>query len=106
MRDAATAAGISERQAHRRVDEQDFRQRVCRLRAEMIDRAAARLANGASEAADCLRSLLSTEGPSVRLGAARALLEMAFRSRELLEYEERLQKLEELIHAQEQTATA
>ena len=28
LKDAATAAGISERQAHRRVDEPQFRQRV------------------------------------------------------------------------------
>ncbi len=104
VKDAAAKAGISERQGHRRVEEPRFRRQVSRLRAELIDRAAGRLADGASEAADCLRSLLSTEAPSVRLGAARALLEMAFRSRELLEYEERLRKVEEVIHAQEQIA--
>lgn len=101
VRDAATKAQISERQAYRRVQEPGFRRQVSKLRAELIDSAAGKLADGASEAAGCLRSLLLTEAPSVRLGAARALLEMAFRSRELLEYEERLQKVEELIHVQD-----
>jgi hypothetical protein len=59
--DAAGAAGISERTAARRWADNGFRCRVARLRGDMVQRSLGRMADGMSEAADMLRSLLAAE---------------------------------------------
>ena len=71
-----------------------FRRRVVELRADMVARSLGRLADGMADAADTLRALLRAEGESVRLGAARALLELGTKLRESVELEERLAALE------------
>jgi len=72
-----------------------FRRRVQELRAEMTSQALGRLVDSMVGAADTL-SYLSRKGKSemVRLGAARAILKMANKTREAVELEERLQALE------------
>ena len=95
VRDAARSAGIGERTATRRVADLDFRRRVAELRAEMVGRALGRMADGMTDAADTLRALLTAEGESVRLGAARSILELGNKLRESVELEQRLQALEE-----------
>jgi hypothetical protein len=94
VRDAARAAGIGERTAGRRLADPAFRRRVCELRAEMVQRALGKMADGMAEAADTLRQLLRAEGESVRLGAARSILELGNKLRESAELEERLAALE------------
>ena len=94
LRDAAASAGVSERTAARRQAEPDFRRRVSELRAELVKGSLGRLADGMSEAADVLRRLLSAEAESVRLGAARSLLDLGVKLRESVEIEERLAALE------------
>lgn len=64
------------------------------------------MADGTVEAADTLRTLLTVAAPSVRLAAAKALLELGCKYWETLDHEERLQRVEGLIHAQDQTATS
>jgi hypothetical protein len=71
-----------------------FRRRVAELRADMVQRSLGRMADGMSDAADKLRDLLAAESESVRLGAARALLELGVKLRESVELEERLANLE------------
>jgi hypothetical protein len=96
LRDAATVAGVSERTATRRWADAAFRRRVAELRAEMVARSVGRMADGMSDAADVLRQLLAPgTPPAVRLGAARALLELGTKLRESVELEERLQALEQ-----------
>lgn len=95
VRDAARSAGIGERTATRRVADPDFRRRVAELRAEMIGRALGQLADGMTEAAGTLRKLLAADGESVRLGAARSILELGNKLREAVELEERLAALEQ-----------
>lgn len=97
IKEAGAKAGLSERQAHRRFREPETMGRVAELRAEMITRAAAKLADAATAAADRLRNLLEAESESVRLAAAKALLELAFKSRELCDWETRLSELERKI---------
>jgi hypothetical protein len=97
VRDAAEAAGIGERTATRRVADPGFRRRVAELRSEMVDRALGRMADGMTEAAETLRALLKAEGESVRLGAARSVLELGSRLRESVEFEDRFAALEERI---------
>jgi hypothetical protein len=95
LRAAATAAGIGERTATRRWADPGFRRRVVELRAEAVARATGKLADGMAEAADVLRQLLDADTPpAVRLGACRAMLELAVKLRESVEMEERLQALE------------
>jgi hypothetical protein len=94
VRDAAQSAGIGERTATRRVADPDFRRRIAELQAEMVGRALGKMAEGMTEAADTLRALLNSEGESVRLGAARSILELANKLREAVELDERLAALE------------
>jgi hypothetical protein len=94
LRAAAEATGIGERTATRRTAEPGFRRRVNELRAEMTSRALGRMADGMADAADVLRKLLNADSESVRLGAARSLLELGVKLRESVELEERLAALE------------
>jgi hypothetical protein len=55
------------------------------------------MTDGMTDAADVLRQLLAAKSESVRLGAARSLLELGVKLRESVELEERLRALEEQI---------
>jgi hypothetical protein len=92
---AATRAGVSQRTAHRRLAEPDFRRRVAELRGGMVERALGRAARGMSAAADRLRRLLKAKSESVQLGAAKALLELTVKLRESVELEARITALEQ-----------
>lgn len=72
-----------------------FGRRVAELRADMTSRALGRLADGMAGAADTL-GFLSRKGKSetVRLGAARAILELGSKLREAVEMEARIAALE------------
>jgi hypothetical protein len=100
LRDAAAAANIGERTATRRWADAAFRRRVGELRGDMVQCSLGRMADGMSEADDVPRALLA-EGtpPTVRLGAARALLELGVKLRESVELEERLTALERQTEA-------
>lgn len=94
IRDAAKAAGISERTASRHMEDPAFRQQVQEARAEIIARAASQLADAATDAATTLRGLLAAESDAIKLGAARAILELGTKLRESVELEQRLAALE------------
>jgi hypothetical protein len=94
LRDAAAGVGIAERTAARRWADPAFRRRVGELRGDMVARSLGRLADHMSDAAEVLHQLLAAESESVRLGAARSLLELGVKLRESVELEERLQALE------------
>lgn len=94
VRDAAEQAGIGERTAYRRLADADFRRRVSEARGRLFDTALGRLANLASKAADTLDRLMQSDKPTVALGAAKAVLELGPRLRELTELEERVCRLE------------
>jgi hypothetical protein len=92
--DAAEEAGISERTAHRRLADPEFRRGVQAARAEMIQRALGKLAGNAADAVDTLGALLSARSESAQLGAARIILELGNKLRESVELEQRLADLE------------
>jgi hypothetical protein len=92
---AAAAAGVSERTAYRRAADAAFRRRVAEMRAEMVARALGKLADSAADAVETLRGLLTAPSGTVRLGAARAILELGNRMRESVELEQRIAALEE-----------
>lgn len=94
--EAAKAAGAGERTVKTWLhDLPAFARRVAELRAEMTSRAVGRLADGMADAADTLGFLCrKARSETVRLGAARALLELGVRVREAVELEERVAALE------------
>ena len=93
---ASEAAGCSERTAYRISAEPKFRQRVAELRNEMTSQAVGELSAAASEAVTTIRELLaSTNEPSVRLNAAKAILNALGPMSELGELRERLATLEQ-----------
>lgn len=94
VRDAAKAAGISERTAFRRIQEQGFQQEVANTRTLMVSRAVGMLADAATNAVSTLRFLLGAESENVQLGAARAILEAGPRLREAEELAQRIAALE------------
>jgi hypothetical protein len=80
---SAKIAGVSVATAHRRLAEDGFKQRVTAARDEMIARAVGQLSEAAADAVAALRDLLKpATPPAVRLGAARAALEMVLKGRE------------------------
>jgi len=96
--EAAKTAGVSERTAFRRLQDPAFRQRLETARQEMVERASAMLAEMGTQAAATLRALLEpTVPPTVRLGAARAALELGARLRENEELARRLTELETMV---------
>ena len=102
VQDAARQAGVSERTAHRRLDDAAFQQEVFAARAALITGAVCKLAAASTEAADTLRALLAADTPpAVRLGACRAILELGTKRRESEEHEARIRALEEHLAAAE-----
>ena len=97
--DAAAAAGISEATAHRRLRESEFRRRVDEVRAEILLGAMAQLSAATTGAVETLTSLLVAESESVRLGAARSILDTALRWREQADLAERLDAVEAWVDA-------
>lgn len=103
---AAKLAGVSERTVYRRLENAGFRRQVAEARAAMIERATAKLAEASTEAAATLRALLDASSPpAVRLGAARAILELGTRLREAEELEKRIAELEVTLASQSEERT-
>lgn len=92
---AAAKAGLTKRTVHRRLEDPDFRQQLQEFRANMIERASSMLGAAAMEAVKTLLSLMERTVPhATRLGAARAVLELGIKLRDLIEVEQRLAALE------------
>lgn len=93
---AARKTGVGERTIHRWRQDEAFRREVTAARADMFGRALGSIAEGSASGALVLRQLaLKAKSESVRLAAARALLELGPKLRESVELEERLRILEE-----------
>lgn len=94
IRQAAREAGYSERQAHRYLKQEEFRQLVATLRTRMVDRAVGLLVAAAATAIATLRKLLDDKSPSIRLNAAKSVLELGIRYQEHGELIGRVDELE------------
>ena len=104
---AARKAGVTERTIHCWRQDDAFRREVTQARADMFSRALGSIAEGSASGALVLRQLaLKAKSESVKLSAARALLELGPRLRESVELEERLRALEERAAADESAAGA
>ena len=99
---AAKAANVSVRTVHRRLRDDAFRRRLAEARGDMVRRTAGALTAASQEAVRTLLVLQREPTPAtVRLGAARAVLELGIKIREMAELEERLQEVERRLGTQE-----
>src|SRR5262249_24201084 len=76
---AARQAGMSDRTAHRRLHDDDFRQLVSEARFTPVRRVAGRLADAGDKAVETMKKLLHYECPKIQLGAAKGILEHLFK---------------------------
>ena len=98
---AARQCGLSDRTVYRRLQDLEFKKRLEKVRTDMIQRSAGMLTAAAGEAVRTLLSLQKDAIPAaVRLGAARAILEVGMKIRQVVELEQRLAELEELVASQ------
>jgi hypothetical protein len=92
---AAQKAGVSVRTVQRRLAEPDFRAQVDEARAEMVRRVAGMLTAAGVASVKTFTTLQeSAKSESVRLGAARAVIELGCKLREAAELVGRLAALE------------
>ncbi|MGO9178012.1 MAG: hypothetical protein ACLQBX_17055 [Candidatus Limnocylindrales bacterium] len=95
---ASRMAGVSEATARRRLQEPDFERRLAEIQRDAVDGAAAALGAIALRAVTALSELLGGgTPPAVRLGAARAILEIGGRLREERDLDARLRQVEEML---------
>jgi hypothetical protein len=96
VENAARQCHLCIRTIYRRLEDPDFRRRLQEMKADMVRRTAASLTAAGSEAVRTLLELMkaTTPGPT-RLGAARSVLEIGMKAREMAELEERLAALEQ-----------
>jgi hypothetical protein len=93
---ASRQCGLSERTIYRRLKEQDFKRKLRDVRADMLARTSAALSAAATEAVRTLLDLQkSGVQAAVRLGAARAILEIGLKLRETVDLEARIAALED-----------
>jgi hypothetical protein len=98
VKQAAAAAGISERTAYRRMEDPAFRARVDLQRQELADRSTRLLTAGGIESIKTLIALQQQQvAESVRLGAARTVLTLGLKFRESEELAQRVQFLEQTV---------
>jgi hypothetical protein len=98
VENAARQAGLSERTVYKRLAEPGFRGRLQQLRTDMIQRTAGALTAAATESVRTLLDLQKSPSPaSVRLGAARSVLEIGIKLREAADLDERLHEMEREI---------
>jgi hypothetical protein len=97
---AAHKAGLSRRTVYRRLADPAFRARVTDLRADLARRTAGMITAAGLQAVKTLTTLQeSATAEAVRLGAARAMLDLGCKLREHVEWAERLAGLEASLQA-------
>jgi AcrR family transcriptional regulator len=95
---AAKQCGLAERTIYRRLKDADFKSRLQAVRSDMVGRSAGLLTAAASEAVRTLLALQKESAPpSVRLGAARAVLEVGMKLREVVDLQNRMEELEAML---------
>ena len=99
---AAKQCGLSDRTIYRRLKDADFKARLQAVRSDMVGRSAGLLTAAASEAVRTLLALQKDSAPpAVRLGAARAVLEVGMKLREVVDLQNRMEELEALVKSLE-----
>jgi hypothetical protein len=93
---AAHKAGVSEATVYRRLLDPEFQKELQRFQSDMVQRSAATMTAATTEA---IKTLLALQQPSnsgaVRLGSARAIIELGTKLRETAHLEQRIAALEQ-----------
>jgi AcrR family transcriptional regulator len=93
--DVAVRLGVSESTIYRRLRDAEFAEEVNRLRAEMVSRGLGILSETNADAALTLRDLLKSGSEKIKLTAAKAILELTLKVKDVTEFAERLEAIEE-----------
>jgi AraC-like DNA-binding protein len=100
---AARQAGVSESTVRRRLKEPAFQAKLNKLRAEMHLRVADQLTAASTEGVRTMVQLMKETNPgSVRLGAARSVVELSTKVRETADLAIRLAELERRLEEQDE----
>lgn len=92
---AARQCDLSERTIYRRLQDKEFQTQLHRVRADMVSRTAAMLTAAGLESVRTLLELQKgTAPPAIRLGAARAILEIGLKLREVADLQVQIDELE------------
>ena len=92
---AARQSGVSETTIYRRLNEPSFQLRLREVQADILNRTAAALTAAATESVRTLMELQKPgTPPATRLGAARAVIELGLKIREIVALETRIAALE------------
>jgi HEAT repeat protein len=99
---AAQKADIGVATVYRRLKDPDFKDRLQKIRADIVQRTTGSATAAGIEAIKTLVALMRDSNPgSVRLGAARAVLELGTKLRESVELEQRIAVLEQRTDARQ-----
>ena len=95
---AAVAAhvGISVPTLWRWMQQPEFQIEYRRARSRVVERAIGAIQSATDDAVLCLRRNLTCDQPSVQVRAAQIILEMAIKGVEVVDLQERIERLEEL----------
>jgi hypothetical protein len=96
-KEAAVAAGVSERTVFQWLTHEPFKLRVSELRGEMVSAALGRLSDGLCAAADALNELVKQQDADVKLKAAVKVIELALKVREQTDLADRLAAVERAL---------
>ncbi len=99
--EAAKVVGIGEATLWRWLQLPDFQAAYRAARRQVVERAVSELQAAASEAVETLKRNLHCENPGVEIRAAQIVLEQAIRGVELIDLQERVERLENLLAEQE-----
>jgi len=94
---ASEKAGISYSTGRRRNQEPTIQEKVKEIRGQVMDQATARLSGAAGDAVDCLKSLIKSDDEKIKLQAAKHILELSVKFKQVLELEERLASMEDIL---------
>jgi hypothetical protein len=102
LKEAAAASSVNESTLWRWLQDEGFQQVYRQARGQLLESTLTALQSASGLAVETLRAVMEdqTAQPSARVSAAKAVLELGLKGREILEVEERLRALEERLTAQ------
>ena len=101
VRDAAKKCKLSEPTLYRLLQTPDFKTKFRAARRELVEATTARLQQDGEDAVTALREIVTDKKSpaSVRVSAARVILEQGIKAVEIMDLAERLDRLEEIERA-------
>ncbi len=95
LREASELTGVSQRTISRRLKDPKFKAALDRRKDAILTAVVGKLSDASTQAVSTLKQLLDCESHSVRLGAARSILDLSISMRTTVELTERITRLEE-----------